>query len=79
LQEVWNYVAPEYRKSRNAAHLMQFARWASDDMSAGFGYRIWLLQGVTARENMQKKCMFYSRFGNKIGEFYIYPHPGPTS
>lgn len=75
LQEVWAFVHPAHRKSNHAMHLAQFARWCSDDMTSGFGYRVWLLSGVTSKENVEKKVAFYGRNGNYIGAFFIYPDP----
>lgn len=75
LQEVWNYVHPEHRASKHADSMMKFARWSSDNMSREFGHRVYLLQGVTAKDNVQKKVAFYSRYGNYIGAFFIYPDP----
>ncbi len=73
LQEVWNYVHPDHRASKHADSLMKFARWASDNMTAQYGNRVYLLQGVTSKDNVQKKVAFYSRYGNYIGSFFIYP------
>jgi hypothetical protein len=75
LQEIWNYVHPDHRASRHAENLMKFARWCSDDMSAGFGYRVWLLQGVTSLQNVEKKVAFYGQHGNYVGSFFLYPDP----
>ena len=76
LQEVWNFVHPAYRATKHADSLMKFAKWASDNMTREFGYRVWLLQGVTTKDNVQAKIAFYSRHTNFIGAFFLYPHPG---
>jgi hypothetical protein len=54
---------------------MKFAKWCSDSMSEKFGYPVWLFQGVTAHENVQRKMMFYSQHTNQIGGLYLYPCP----
>lgn len=76
LQETWNYVHPAHRATKHAENLMKFARWCSDDMTRGFGYRVWLIQGVTAKDNLRSKVAFYSRHLNYMGAIFMYPHPG---
>jgi hypothetical protein len=75
LQETFAYVHPDHRGSRHAAHLMNFAKWCSDNMSEKFGYPVWLFQGVTAHEGVQRKMLFYSQHTNQIGGLYLYPCP----
>lgn len=74
-QEVFAYVHPDHRVSHHAKHLMDFAKWASDSMTARFGYPVWLFQGVTAHEGVQRKMLFYSKHSNQIGGLYLYPCP----
>ena len=76
LQEVWNFVHPAYRASKYADSLMKFARWCSDDMSTNFGYRVYLYQGVTTKDDVWPKVAYYSRHSNFMGAFFIYPDVG---
>lgn len=75
LQEQFCYVHPDHRNTHHAVGLMNFAKWCSDNMSAKFGYPVWLFQGVTAHQGVQRKMLFYSQHTNQIGGLYLYPCP----
>jgi hypothetical protein len=73
--EVMNFVHPDHRKSRHAADLLQFQKWWVDEITRGFGYRVYLLCGVlTARRVWAKKMMYKRRF-TEVGGAYLYPPP----
>lgn len=66
-EELFNFVAPQYRRSRNAQALIEFAKAASDRLD------IPLLIGVISNERTQAKVKLYSRYlGAPAGAFYLY-------
>jgi hypothetical protein len=67
LEELFAYVVPEYRKSKNAVELMKFAKWCSDQ--SGFP----LVIGVISNERTEGKVRLYQRqFSKPIGNFFWY-------
>ena len=67
LEELFNYVAPKYRKTRNAVELVAFAKWCSDE--SGFP----LVIGVISNERTEGKVRLYQRQLDKpIGNFFFY-------
>ena len=67
LEELFTYVSPEHRKSRNAVELMHFAKWCSDQ--SGFP----LLIGIISNERTAGKVRLYQRqFSNPAGNFFLY-------
>ena len=67
LVELWNYVAPEYRKSRNAEALIEFAKACSDKM------KIPLFTGIITESALAGKVRLYRRrLGNPTGAFFVH-------
>ena len=67
LEELFAYVAPAYRKSRNAVELLHFAKWCSDE--SGFP----LLIGILSNKDTEGKVKLYQRkFDRPAGNFFIY-------
>jgi hypothetical protein len=67
LMELWNYVAPEYRKSRNAEALIEFAKGCAEKMG------IPLFTGIITETKLSGKVRLYRRrLGNPSGAFFIY-------
>ena len=67
LEELFMYVVPEFRKSRNAIELMHFAKWCSQQ--SGFP----LLIGVISNERTEGKVRLYQRqFDKPLGNFFFY-------
>lgn len=67
LEELFSYVHPDYRKSRNAVDLMGFAKWCSDQ--SGFP----LVIGVISNERTEEKVRLYQRqFDKPMGNFFLY-------
>lgn len=62
-EELFLYVTPEHRKSRNAVELLKFAKWCADD--SGFP----LFIGVLSSKTTERKELLYERYlqhdGNK--------------
>lgn len=67
LEEVFLYVRPECRRSKNAIMLMQFAKWCADSAN------ISLLIGVLSTQRTQGKVRLYQReFSQPAGNFFLY-------
>jgi hypothetical protein len=67
LVELWNYVAPEYRKSRNAEALIEFGKSCSDRMG------IPLFTGIITEKALAGKVRLYRRrLGNPTGAFFVH-------
>lgn len=66
-EELFNFVPKKYRKSKNASELIDFAKWASDQM------KMPLLIGVISNEKTEAKIRLYQRRLKKpIGSFFLY-------
>lgn len=75
-QELVNFVHPDHRKgTRHASDLIDFAKWASDEQTRGFGYRVWLLCGVLGAWRVHSKLALYRRRAWQAGGAFIYPAP----
>lgn len=71
IEELFAYVSPPYRKSRNAVDMMGFAKWCSDQ--SGFP----LVIGVISNTETKRKIDLYDRkFGKPVGNFYLYKPGG---
>jgi hypothetical protein len=67
LEELYTFVRPTHRKSRNAIELLHFAKWSSE--SSGLP----LFIGVISNEQTERKVQLYQRqFGNGAGNFFLY-------
>ena len=73
LEELFAYVVPEHRKTKNAQELMKFAKWCSDQ--SGFP----LIIGVISNERTEGKVRLYQReFSKPIGNFFLYKANGAS-
>ena len=71
LEELFAYVAPAYRKSKNAIELMKFAKWCVEQSGLP------LLIGVISNERTQGKIRLYKRqFSEPAGTFFYYKANG---
>ena len=75
LQEVVNYVHPDHRRSGHVDALLDFIKWASDDMTKGCGYRVPVLCGVLGAWRVRAKMALYARKFWTAGICCIYPAP----
>lgn len=75
IQDIVNYVHPDHRQSRHIHDLIQFERWASDEWSRLFGYRIFLLCGVLGYKRVREKMIIYKRKFLQAGAAFLYPAP----
>lgn len=75
MQEMVNYVAPDHRRSRHAADLIDFAKWVSDEHSRHAGFKLYLLCGVLGTWRIRAKAALYRRRVQMAGVCCIYPSP----
>lgn len=70
IEELFNYVLPEHRKSHHAKALLKFAKKCADDLG------IVLSIGVISTTQTGRKLRLYqSIFGYPIGAFFLYNSP----
>lgn len=73
--ETVNFVHPDHRKSRHVDDLLDFSKWASDQMTKTMGTRVWLLCGVLGGWRVQAKIALYRRKFWQAGAAFVYPAP----
>lgn len=73
--EVALYVHTDHRKSRHVDDLLQFERWAVDNMTAATGSRWLLICGVLGAWRVQAKIALYRRRFWQAGAAFVYPQP----
>jgi hypothetical protein len=73
--EVWTFVDPAYRTGEHAAALLEFAKWASDELSRTMGYQAYSVIGVLGPHRTKSKVRMYGRKATQIGATFIYPSP----
>ena len=71
--EMWNYVHPDYRRSRNAEALIHFGFDLSKKLSAKMGQRLPFIAGILTNKNTAAKVRLYKRmFGAPVGAYFVY-------
>jgi len=65
LTELLFYVAPAYRRSRHAAHLLQFAQWLEQE--SGIPVLLWIM----AREGQAAKERLLARYGRRVSAGFM--------
>ena len=76
LGDIVTYVHPDHRQSRYIDDLLDFERWLSDEMTAQYGERVYLLCGVLGTRRMRAKIMLFWRRFTEVGRAFLYPAPG---
>jgi hypothetical protein len=67
LAELWNFVMPEYRRSRNAEALLEFGKRSADKIG------IPLITGIITNSRTAEKVRLYRRkLGYPAGAFFIH-------
>lgn len=67
LEELQNYVSPEFRKSTNAKDMIRFAQRCSDEIG------IPLVIGVVSNERTRAKMELYRRqMGDPVGGYFLH-------
>lgn len=74
-QELVNFVSPLHRNHGYANDLLDFCKWATDEMSKTMGYNWWLLCGVLGAWRVQSKIALYRRKFVQSGSAFVYPAP----
>lgn len=71
LEELWTFVHPKKRKSKNAQALTDFAKSAANELGVP------LIGGLITNDKTETKLQFYQRtYGDPKGAFFVY-YPGP--
>ena len=67
-EELFLYVHPDHRKTRNAVELLKFAKWCADE--TGFP----LFIGILSNHSTERKELLYERqlHQNSNGKFFVY-------
>lgn len=68
LVEVWNFVAPEHRRSEHAKHLIEYAKFLSSQMNLP------LIIGILSNHRTEAKVRLYERSLEKAGAFFVWNH-----
>lgn len=70
LQEVWHYVAPEYRRSTHAKDLIAWAKQLTLPPPLGIGLPLWI--GITSTERTEAKARLYRKhLGEPVGHAWL--------
>jgi len=68
LEEIFNYVHPDFRRSTHAKDMIQFGKRCSDELG------IPLVIGVVSNERTRAKMELYRRqLGDPVGGYFLYP------
>ncbi len=65
LDELWNFVLPEYRKSTNAQKLIDFAKKVAEMMNTP------LVMGIVTQKQLEPKMRLYQRKMKQVGAYFI--------
>ena len=66
LNELWNNVRPDYRRSNYAKDLINFGKWVSETSSKT------LQMGIITTERMEAKIRLYRRQLSQVGAYFVY-------
>ena len=67
LEELYTFVRPQFRRSRNAIDLLHFSKWAAESS------KLPLFIGVISNEQTERKVQLYQRqFDKPAGSFFLY-------
>ncbi|WP_421696940.1 hypothetical protein [Ancylobacter sp.] len=67
LNERWNFVHPDHRRTTHAKRLIEFAKWVSDNAAEG---GIPLIMGIISTERTEAKVRLYKRQLDYVGAFF---------
>lgn len=70
LEEMFNFVHPDHRRSTHAKRLIQFAKDTADHL------KIPLMIGVLSNERTEAKVRLYERMLPKSGAYFVYSGTG---
>lgn len=66
LEELFNYVMPEFRKSRHAREMIKFMKKTAEQLNMP------LIVGIISNKDTKRKCDMYDRMLPKAGNYYLY-------
>lgn len=66
LQDICNYVHPDYRKSKHAEELIEFGKWMAEQMGFPFIF------GILTAKRLEAKRKFFQRKAKEVGSLYIH-------
>ena len=66
LDELWNFVHPDYRKSNHAKKLIEFAKWSATNLGLP------LVMGIVTRKRLEPKVRLYQRQLSQIGAYFVF-------
>lgn len=66
IEECWNFVHPDHRKSSHAKDLMSYMKWVSDNMDMP------LHMGILTSTRMKEKIRLYERQMPQVGAAFAY-------
>ena len=70
LEELYTFVRPKSRQSRDAVDLLHFSKWAAE--TSGLP----LFIGVISNQQTERKVQLYQRqFSRPAGNFFLYNYP----
>lgn len=73
LEESWNFVHPDYRKTTHAKRMIEFAKWAAHNMNVP------LIIGIVTRKRLEPKMRLYQRQLEQVGALFMDKSPLPDS
>lgn len=66
IEDCWNYVHPEYRRSTFAKDLISYSKWLAEKMQMP------LHLGILTADRMESKIRFFSRQMPQVGAAFVY-------
>lgn len=66
IEDCWNYVHPEYRKSNFAKDLLSYSKWIAENM------KMPLHVGILTADRMESKIRFFARQMPQVGAAFVY-------
>lgn len=66
LEDICNFVHPDYRKSQHAKDLIQFGKWIAEQM----GFPLFI--GILTAKRLEAKRRFYNRWVKEVGSVYVH-------
>lgn len=75
LEELWNYVDPDYRKKMYVLDLIHFSKWVSDCIKAG---GMPLIMGILSNIRTEAKIRLYKREMPLVGGYFLYGRALPS-
>lgn len=70
LEEIINYVLPEFRKSHHAREMIKFMKKTAEQLAMP------LIVGIISNKDTKRKCDMYDRLLTPVGKYYL--HNGQT-